>query len=942
MGNFLTSLFNPSATPATGSRLRADGMPDGFFLNDSVWFGDEGSEDVCVARGVRVEPDDLGAMDDAGLANQESRQREVLASLPPGQALQARWRVTRVWDEFLDAYAADTGKIVNRHRDRWGIWNRTDRVEHYRAAAHEGRVPRESLNLFFTRTVRARPPFALSEEGMAAHYDALSRREAVSFRDVQLNALASQFPDCRVLPMGDAEHFLHFYEFLNPGAGCLKAPDALRMGLFDDSLSIQANCLGDDPVQHPLPGVAFTLGGVHHAVLVMRRLPAQVGPGTILKLLNGLAFTDFEVVVNVYPQDADRVIKALNRQAAQLSGEARTNHKQRESLLTQLDMLKARIQALESGEASPLNLFLAVRLWDPNHETLISRAEMVRHGFATMGGATCHLATNPATAMQLWFQTWPGWTGSPYRGFDLPADDATVANLLPWTVGFCGRLEGAEALYESPRGSLVGVSTQVNGVPQSFVIFGQIGVGKSLLLTDLLAQIAHLFDFILIVEENLSHGTTVQALGAEPLVISPHGNVTLNHLDPGKAPWDVIRHGQAVGILAQMAGETGSNADPSRAARVRSCLSDHLQAFYDETWKDWARAHFEEAHPVARRACALERYRQTAMDPSDGPSFTDAWAEVRDLEATGNAGAFQAILEALSDEEVARFKGTPAGAALVRNLGLSLLSPDEAPTHSSLVQMLTLSPLEGSDRALAVDLGERLRAWGRKGLYGRLFDGSTSHRLDGRVLHFELGRIEKAQEELRAVIHRIILSVARREVTLRPRAQRKLLILEEAKRMLESHEGADSISEFYGQMRKFFVSVGAVFQQHAPLADAPKSVRATIMDNAKLIFIGAQPSPEAADELCRALELPPTARGAILRFSSPEHQTAEQKFSSFLMVAPGVGRRLVGTLRLVASREVVYCGKSDGKTFDERNRRLKAYPDVVQGILEEARKQDAL
>jgi hypothetical protein len=464
------------------------------------------------------------------------------------------------------------------------------------------------------------------------------------------------------------------------------------------------------------------------------------------------------------------------------------------------------------------------------------------------------------------------------------------------------------------------------------------------LLTDLLAQTGHLFKFILIVEENLSHGTTVQALGAEPMVISPHGNVTINHLDPGKAPWDVIRHGQVVGILAQMAGETGANADPSRAARVRGCLSDHLQVFYNDAWNDWARAHFEEARAVARRACALERYRQTAMDPNDGPSFTDAWAEVRDLETAGNADAFQAILEALSDEEVARFKGTPAGAALVRDLGLSLLSPEEAPTHSSLVEMLTLHPLgeEKTEIEMAVDLGKRLRAWGRKGLYGRLFDGPTSHRLDGRVLHFELGRIEKAQEELRAVIHRIILSVARREVTLRPRAHRKLLLLEEAKRMLESYEGAESVSEFYGQMRKFFVSVGAVFQQHAPLADAPKAVRSTIMDNAKLIFIGAQPSPEAADELCRALELPPTARGAILRFSSPEHQTAEQRFSSFLLVAPAQGRRLVGTMRLVASREVVYCGKSDGKTFDERNRRLKAYPDVVQGILEEARKQDAL
>ncbi len=83
-----------------------------------------------------------------------------------------------------------------------------------------------------------------------------------------------------------------------------------------------------------------------------------------------------------------------------------------------------------------------------------------------MTGATCHYATNAETARQIWFQTWPGWTFGTYRGYDLPTDDQTAAELLPWSATFTGRLEGAEALYDSPKGSLVGFTTQAGRVPQ--------------------------------------------------------------------------------------------------------------------------------------------------------------------------------------------------------------------------------------------------------------------------------------------------------------------------------------------------------------------------------------------------------------------------------------------------------------------------------------------
>ena len=57
------------------------------------------------------------------------------------------------------------------------------------------------------------------------------------------------------------------------------------------------------------------------------------------------------------------------------------------------------------------------------------------------------------------------------------------------------------------------------------------------------------------------------------------------------------------------------------------------------------------------------------------------------------------------------------------------------------------------------------------------------------------------------------------------------------------------------------------------------------------------------------------------------------------MVAPDPRRKVVGTFLNIASPEVVYCGRSDSKTWDQRQKALGQYEDVVEGIITEARKE---
>jgi hypothetical protein len=905
------------------TRISREGMPNGFFLKDLLWFGASGSEQTAVSRGFLVVPGERDSLDEDSQVDLVDRLRVLLATLGTGYTLQVRLLICSDYSAELERYWLATEAIKDRHRYRWQIWNRTERHARYTQAMQEGKLRREILVVFVSRVIDSEPRFSVSESALEGHFERLATRESLAFEQIQGDALQSIFPDCLVRSMADREHYLHYYRFLNPNVGA-SVPESVFEG-YDPSLSIQENCMFGDLVQPPTPGVSFQLDGFNHAMLVMRELPKRMGPGLISRITD-LGFQDFEITLNLYPQKVAEVVRDYEKTANQLAGEVRTQPKRTYSLATQLDMAKERIADLERGVVLPINVFFGLRLWHKDADTLISRASVARNAFVSMAGATSHWATNAETARQLWFQTWPGWTFGTYRGYDLATDDQTAAELLPWSASFTGRLENAEALYDSPKGGLVGLSMQAGGVPQHMLIFGLIGAGKSILLTDLWAQIAQNFGYILVVEEGMSHGTTVQTAGSEPIVITAGGSTTINYLDCGAIPLTGEHLGSAVALCLQMLRENvGADIDQGRLSMLQSILTNHITLLYDAAWSEWSRTHPEQASVIAARAHWIESHR--ARMPGQGNTFLDAWADLRDTE-TGQ----------VDENEVARFSTHHSTRSMVRDLGLSFLAPVDMPTHSQLVELMTLTPIGGYDEnPEVVAIGDRLAVWKATGPYGKLFDGVSTSRLDGDVTHFELGLIPDSMEELRTAAHFLVLNVARQQVIKRPRAQLKLCLFEEGARLIRVPGGAKVLAEFYGQMRKFGAVVCTVFQQYAALKTADEAVRAAVFDNTKLFLVSAQPSPRAAEEICDCLELSEAARATIKRYPLPEHQKT-QKFSSFLMVAPHPRQKLVGTFRNIACKEVVYAGASDNDTFDQRAKALEQYQDVVQGILEESRK----
>jgi len=142
------------------------------------------------------------------------------------------------------------------------------------------------------------------------------------------------------------------------------------------------------------------------------------------------------------------------------------------------------------------------------------------------------------------------------------------------------------------------------------------------------------------------------------------------------------------------------------------------------------------------------------------------------------------------------------------------------------------------------------------------------------------------------------------------------------------------IKEYYRQMRKFGCNILAVVQQYEVLKNS--NVRGAVMGNSKVFFITAQQSLEDAEDIGQALELNPRTVETIRRYTLPEYMPPLERYSAFTYVANDRVRRVVGSVKNVPCREVLYAAKSDNDTFDQRKERLAQYSDIVEGIIAEA------
>ena len=651
----------------------------------------------------------------------------------------------------------------------------------------------------------------------------------------------------------------------------------------------------------------------------------------MISALTSMGFQEYAITLNIYPKAVDRVIAQEERHIQRLQIDAASERKQ--SLATDLAAKQEKVHELQQGRVVPLDCLYVVRLWHRDPDTLSARCAALKNAFTAMGGAIVHHARIPENARQLYYQTWPGWTYGVYRAFDLAAEDVFLADLVPWSATFTGHLQAAEAIYNGARGNLVGIRTRIGGTPQHGVLFGMTGAGKSVIIGDLLAQIGHRFGFRLIIEEGLSHGVLTQTQGCEPIIVNPNGNITINYLDTYQTPLSPLHLAFSAGLCLLLCGSEG--LDSERRVLRNALIVENLQQLYTDVFNDWVIANEAAAGEVRWLACALDRYLKTRLKPAQS-NFVDAFVSFRDWQMT-DPDAAGAFLGELDEETVAEFSRAPASAALVRDLAFAYIKPEEFPTHSALIEQLLYSSRGGvREREESDRVGKLLRSWARDGEHGKLFDGASNVRMDGRVAHFELGQIPEHALEMRAAANFLVANYGRQKIISMPRSVPKIAIFEEAARTLDIPGGVKMIQEYYRQMRKFGCNILAVVQQYDIIKDSP--VRGAMIGNSKLFLITSQQSLDDAREIGEALNLSAKTVDTINNYPLPELLDPKERFSAFTYVANDKVRRLVGTVKNVASRELLYAASSDNETFDRRTQALSRYQNIVSGIIQESEK----
>jgi type IV secretion system protein TrbE len=908
------------------SRINRSEMPNGFFLNNLLWFGDGGSAKTAISRGFIVEPGEMMTCSNSELNTLHEKLRMLLGFLGQEYTVQIQWSIDSDYRQELEKYHAETLKLrrVDPYYGKFGVLIRGERYERYKRAMEEERLRRERLYVYFSRILDTRPKKPLRD--LAQYYFSLSERESQSLAEFGSHALNRLFPDSKIQPMRDRDNFLFYYRFLNTSAS--RSSEAMGES-FDPAFTIQQNTmLGEGIVPSDQPGVSFWLDGFYNAMFVVRQWPRRTFPGIISSLTN-LGFKEYAITLNIYPRDVEKVIDTEEKTAQRLIIDAASERKQ--SLVEQAKMKQETIAELESGRTIPLSCLFAIRVWHKDRETLRTRCELLRNAVTAMGGAQIFQGTVPETARRLFYQTWPGWTQGTYRNFDLPAEDKYLADLIPWSATFTGHLDGADAIYNGARGNLVGIKLRIGNTPQHGVVLGMSGAGKSMTLNDLIAQAGGKFGFLLFVEEGLSYGTLTQTLGCDPIIVSPDGGLTINYLDTNETPLSPTSLILAANFCMLMCGDKEISGE--RAKERQALLVESLQQMYWDFFRDWQVEHEEAAEELRWRAYAVHRYRLTRMRSKDS-SFTEAFVEMRDWELR-EPGAAEAFIRERGAQEVAEFSQNHLTSHYVRDLAFAYFRPEQCPVHSSLVEALEFSDRsDAAEKSECKRLAKMLKRWSVEGQYGAFIDGIGNVRIDGRVAHFELGKIPEEAQEQRALANFLVTNYARQKIISMPRAVPKIAIFEEASRSLDVPGGVRMIQEYYRQMRKFGCNILAVIQQYDVIRDSP--VRSAMIGNSKMYLITAQQSRDDAQDIGRALKLSSRAVDTIMSYTLPELQPPQERYCALTYVANDQKKRLVGTIKNVASRELIYAAASDNETFDGRQKQLGGYDDIVEGIISES------
>ncbi len=892
-------------------------IPDGFFLNGLLFWGKSFSRDCLLSKGFLIEVPDMRCFSTEQSYEFHEKIRAFLGELDPDYSLQIQWSVSSDYEKDLLGYE----KIAPDSDNQWGCFVRKDRLNYFRAKSLNGDLRKEILSVFLSHKCSTVPRQGLKKQ---EEIESFLRSESRAFLE-KITRFANIIGAGSVKSMEDEDHYNYFLRFFDPSLSTQSNNNTV-----DLAESILSNTLYSDGVSTYKDGsVFFKLGDHYHSVFVLRKWPRFVYPGIIIQLLDSLP-QDFCITQNIFPLNVEKEIKQEEQAIKHLGGNVQNSGGI--SLETTIEKKHQKIRSLMGGYTMPYKVMTVVRVWGKTLDELFSKNIALKTAIQNMNGAKYHQVNQAGQAKSLFFETFPGWTGGKRRGWDLYTENNELSALVPVSNSFYGSLKEGEALYEGANGNLVGISSFAGGTPQHAVLIGMTGAGKSVAICDFLSQTEAFYDYTAIIEEGLSYGVFTKLLGCEPIIMSPDANITINYLDTQGLPLTTSHSSVATKLCLKM---IGASQDEEVNNYRCSIISAYLNCLYWNQFEDWKNKNENKYVLCLKEAYLIEKKIKPTLEL--GASFLEAFKEMQFLKSS-NRSKYDGWLKNTDSDLLLEFEKNPHDGVAVRNLAFSYFTAEEYPTHSDLVELMKYEKFDNHKSEEVDSMATMLAAWDRYGDKGKLFDGASNLKINGRVTHFELGYLPESAKELKEATGFLISNFVRQHIIKMPRGAKKRIIFEEVSRFLNIPGGDVILNEAYAQLRKYSCWVLCVTQQFSQLKITP--LYKVVMGNSKLFLLMRQNQREDIDEIAESIGLPDTAKQSIQNYTLPEHQkNAEERCSYMTVFALDGKNNYCGTVKIKPSKELLYVASSDGKTFDLRTKALLKYDSVFEGVVSEVERE---
>ncbi|MGV3660959.1 MAG: hypothetical protein ACO1TE_12290 [Prosthecobacter sp.] len=872
-----------------------------------------------IGKGYDVEMPDTENTDPSWLMSLEDNLRVLLRMVRPEVRLQVSWSVDSDYRKELERYKQKTEELP---QDRWSTRQREERYSRYDQKIRDHKLRREHLQFYFTSKIQGR-----AMGGGRQYYDELlqaAKREQGELEE----ALRQQFGSLggRVTPMSDMDHFEAFYRYFNPSAF---ENEALKLeDIYDPSKTVCEMCFNSEAAPYRMGSSTFKMDGFYQGICVMKTLPKFTYIG-MMRTLTQLDILDYQIVCNIEAGDVEKDRVTTEGKVARLE-----RGKITPSLESTLIKLRTRIRRLSTNEVVPYRMHLIVRVWDKDADACASKLSAIRNSILKLGGAQSYEPTLPTSVRNYWQLCMPGWSWSNYNDFKLYVEDVNLADLLPISSTPTGDLDEAEAIYDGPRGALVGLTTFVGKEgsmrPEHGIMFGASGAGKSVFTIDFLTQTAPYYDYTAIVEEGLSYNLFTRLYGCKPIIVQPNGNLTFNYFDTRGLPLSSDQLGGATAIAHLMAGPP-PDVDKDRIRQA--LLAKQIERLYVDQFETWAGRHPTERAEAARRVAIADAWRKKRMPP--GTVLSDAWMDFRAELMDGEVAATEMERMTVDPALLEDFLNDPGNQWDLMCLAYTIMKPEDMPTHSQFVELLNL---ESRQRRAHEDLGllrMLLEPWSRNGRYGAILDGVNNVDLSGKVVHFELSYIPESAKELRTVAAFLITNDLRKEIMSRPRSTRKRVILEELSAFLAMPDGDRITREYYERMRKYSCWVFSIIQQFQRIKDHP--VRSSVVGNSRIMMMLKQPDQRDVESMSEGFRIPSVTRRQVTSFPDPSEMKTDP-YASFVYYHEATGRPRIAIGRHQASKEMILASATSGESFERQNEELKVYNgDAYKMILSQAK-----